>query len=90
MAQIHQTAVVAPGAILAGDVVVGPYSIVGSDVSVGAGTTIGPHVVIGDRTTIGRNNRIFQFVSLGEIPQDRKYDGAATRTVIGDDNVIRE
>ncbi len=69
---------------------IGPYSIIGSDVSIGDGTTIGAHVVIAARTALGRNNRIFQFASIGEIPQDRKYDGQPTTTVIGDDNVIRE
>ena len=90
MPTVHPTAIVAGGTQLADDVVVGPYSIIGADVSIGTGTTIAAHVVIGDRTTIGRNNRIFQFSSVGDIAQDRKYDGAPTRTVIGDDNVMRE
>ena len=68
----------------------GPYSIIGPEVAIGEGTVIGAHVVIAQRTTLGRRNRVFQFASLGEIPQDRKYDGRPTRTVIGDDNVIRE
>ena len=90
MTRIHPTAIVDPGAQLASDVSVGPYALIGADTVVGAGTTIGAHTVIAARTAIGRNNRVFQFASVGEIPQDRKYTGAPTRTVIGDDNVIRE
>ncbi|MGH8800464.1 MAG: acyl-ACP--UDP-N-acetylglucosamine O-acyltransferase [Casimicrobiaceae bacterium] len=89
-ADVHPTAIVADSARLAGDVVIGPYTLVGPDAVIGEGTTIGAHVVIAARTTIGRRNRIFQFASIGEIPQDRKYTGDPTRTVIGDDNVIRE
>lgn len=88
---IHQTAIVHPGARLAPDVEVGPYSIIGEHVEIGAGTVIGPHVVIDGHTTIGKHNRFFQFSSIGEIPQDKKYrDGDATRLVIGDNNTIRE
>jgi UDP-N-acetylglucosamine acyltransferase len=90
MASVHPTAIVAADAGLAPGVEIGPYSVVGAEVSIGEGTVIGAHVVIATRTAIGRNNRIFQFASIGEIPQDRKYDGAPTRTVIGDGNVIRE
>ena len=90
MPQIHPTALVDAGAQIAGDVVVGAYSIVGADVTIGAGTRIGPHVVVTGRTTVGSRNRIFQFASIGEIPQDRKYGGEPTATSIGDDNVIRE
>jgi UDP-N-acetylglucosamine acyltransferase len=88
--RVHPTAIVAASAELAGDVVIGPYVVVGGETTIGAGTTIGAHVVIADRTSIGRDNRIFQFASVGEIPQDRKYTGDPTRTVIGDGNVIRE
>jgi UDP-N-acetylglucosamine acyltransferase len=77
---IHPTAIVHPGASLAADVEVGPYTI----------TRIGAHAVIGGRTRIGRNNRIFHQVSLGEIPQDKKYAGEPTLLEIGDNNVIRE
>lgn len=90
MARIHATALVDPKAELAADVEVGAYSIVGPHVVVGAGTVIGPHAVVTGRTRIGARNRIFQFSSVGEIPQDRKYGGEATATVMGDDNVIRE
>ncbi|MBI1173890.1 MAG: acyl-ACP--UDP-N-acetylglucosamine O-acyltransferase [Sideroxydans sp.] len=86
----HPTAIIHPGAKLADDVEVGAYSIIGEHVEVGAGTVIGPHVVIGGHTRIGVNNHIFQFSSLGEIPQDKKYAGEPTRLEIGDNNIIRE
>lgn len=86
----HPTAIIHPGAKLADDVEVGAYSIIGEHVEIGAGTVIGPHVVINGHTRIGRNNRIFQFCSLGEIPQDKKYAGEPTRLEIGDHNTIRE
>ena len=88
--EIHPTAIVHPGARLGPDVLVGPYSIVGEHVEIGAGTRIGPHVVIHGHTRIGSDNRIFQFSSLGEIPQDKKYSGEPTRLEIGDRNTIRE
>jgi UDP-N-acetylglucosamine acyltransferase len=69
---------------------VGAFSIVGGEVQIGEGTTIASHVVIAGRTRIGRRNRIFQFASVGDIPQDRKYGGEPTATEIGDENVIRE
>lgn len=87
---IDARAVVDPSARLAADVVVGPFSIIGSDVEIDAGTWIGPHVVIQGPTRIGRDNRIYQFSSLGEIPQDKKYGGEPTRLEIGDRNTIRE
>lgn len=86
----HPTAIIHPGARLADDVEVGAYTIIGEHVEIGAGTVIGPHVVIKGHTCIGRNNRIFQFSSLGEIPQDKKYANEPTRLEIGDHNVIRE
>lgn len=87
---IDPRAVVAASAQLADDVQVGPYSIIGPDVTVGAGTWIGPHVVINGPTRIGRGNRIFQFASIGEEPQDKKHKGEVTRLSIGDRNVFRE
>jgi UDP-N-acetylglucosamine acyltransferase len=69
----HSTAIIHPNAKLADDVQVGAYSIIGEHVEIDAGTTIGPHVVINGHTRIGKSNRIFQFSSLGEIPQDKKY-----------------
>jgi UDP-N-acetylglucosamine acyltransferase len=90
MLQIHPTAIIEEGARLAGNVQVGPYAIIGGHVEIGEGTTIGAHAVITGHTRIGKHNRIFQFVSLGEIPQDKKYAGEPTRLVIGDGNTIRE
>ena len=90
MTTIHSSAIVHPQARLAADVEVGPYTIIGEHVEIGAGTRIGPHAVITGHTRIGRDNRIFQFVSLGEIPQDKKYAGEPTRLEIGDGNTIRE
>jgi len=90
MARIHPTALVDATAELGDDVEVGAFSIVGPQVRVGAGTVIGPHVVLTGRTSLGARNRVFQFTSLGEIPQDRKYGGEPTTTTIGDDNVFRE
>ena len=87
---IHPTALIAPGARLAADVEVGAYTIIGAHVEIDAGTRIGPHAVITGHTRIGKGNHIFQFVSLGEIPQDKKYAGEPTRLEIGDHNVIRE
>lgn len=89
-ARIHPTAIVDPKAQLDSDVEIGPYSIIGGDVSIAAGTRVGAHVVINGHTSIGRDNRIFQFSSLGEAPQDKKYKDEPTRLVIGDGNTIRE
>jgi UDP-N-acetylglucosamine acyltransferase len=89
-ARIHPTAIVDPQARLAADVTVGPYSIIGADVEIGAATRIGPHVVIGMHTRIGARNTIYQFCSIGEAPQDKKYNGEPTLLEIGDDNIIRE
>jgi len=90
MSKRHPTAIIHSGAKLADDVEVGPYSIIGEHVEIGAGSVVGPHVVIDGHTTIGKNNRIFQFSSIGEIPQDKKYKDEPTRLVIGDNNTIRE
>lgn len=87
---IHPTAIVDPQAKLGTDVTIGAYSIVGPEVEIGDGTWIGPHVVVTGATRIGRNNKIFQFASIGEMPQDKKYAGESTRLEIGDGNVIRE
>ena len=90
MSRIHATALVDPKAELAADVEVGAYSVVGPHVQAGAGTIVGPHVVLTGHTRLGERNRLFQFTSIGEIPQDRKYGGEPTTTTIGDDNVFRE
>ncbi|HTU64871.1 MAG TPA: acyl-ACP--UDP-N-acetylglucosamine O-acyltransferase [Steroidobacteraceae bacterium] len=90
MSGIDPRAVVSPQAELAADVTVGPYAVIEAGVTIGAGTTIGPHAVIKGPTTIGAANRIFQFASIGDAPQDLKYKGEPTRLVIGDRNVFRE
>jgi len=89
-AAIHPTALVDPGARIADDVAIGAYTIIGGDVTIGAGSRIGPHAVVTGRTSIGARNRVFQFASIGDIPQDRKYGGEPTTTTLGDDNVVRE
>lgn len=90
MSRIHPQAIVDPSARLAEGVEVGPWTWIGPDVEIGAGTVVGPHVVIRGPTSIGQHNRIFQFSSVGEDCQDKKYNGERTRLVIGDHNVIRE
>ena len=87
---IDPRAVVDPAARLAANVEVGPFTIIGADVEIAEGTWIGPHVVIRGPTQIGRDNRIYQFASIGEIPQDKKYRGERTALEIGDRNTIRE
>ena len=87
---IDSRAVIAPQAEIAADVKIGPFTIIGPDVAVGAGTWIGPHVVINGPTRIGADNKIFQFASIGDAPQDKKYRGEPTRLEIGDRNVFRE
>ncbi|MEQ5837435.1 acyl-ACP--UDP-N-acetylglucosamine O-acyltransferase [Marinobacter sp. R17] len=87
---VHPQAIVDPGAKLGKDVTVGPFSYVGPDVEIGDGTEVLSHVVIKGPTVIGRNNRIFQFCSVGEECQDKKYAGEPTRLIIGDNNEIRE
>jgi UDP-N-acetylglucosamine acyltransferase len=87
---IHPTAVVDPGARLDEGVEVGPFAVIGPGVEIGAGTWIGPHAVVRGPTRIGRDNRIFQFASVGEDPQDKKYGGEPTRLEVGDRNRIRE
>lgn len=87
---IHPTAIIADSAKLDKDVQVGPYSIIGENVAISSGTVVGPHVVINGHTTIGRNNRFYQFSSIGEENQDKKYQGEPTQTIIGNNNVFRE
>jgi len=88
--KIHPTALIDKNAELADDVEVGAFSIVGAKARIDAGTRIASHSVITGRTTIGKNNHIFQFTSIGEQPQDKKYAGEDTELVIGDNNTIRE
>ena len=88
--KVHPTALIDVKARLADDVEIGAYSIIGPEVSIGQGTRVGAHVVLTGDTQIGAHNRIFQFSSLGDAPQDMKYTGEATRLIIGNHNTIRE
>jgi UDP-N-acetylglucosamine acyltransferase len=90
MTQVHATAVVDARAELADAVTVGPYAVIGPHARIGEGSSIGAHCVVEGHTTIGRDNRIFQFASIGGAPQDKKYAGEPTRLTIGDGNTIRE
>lgn len=87
---IDPRAIISPQAQLAVDVTVGAFSIIGPEVVLGPGCIVGPHVVINGPTTIGAQNRFFQFASIGDAPQDKKYKGEPTRLAIGDRNVFRE
>ncbi len=87
---IHASAIVDPTANIAEDVEIGPYSVIGAEVEIGAGCIIGPHVVIMGPSRIGRDNRIFQFASIGDEPQDKKYRGERSWLEVGDRNVVRE
>lgn len=87
---IHASAIIDPSAELGDGVSVGPFSIIGPDVTIGDRTSIASHVVIKQSTRIGAENKILQFSSIGEDPQDKKYAGEPTWLEIGDRNVIRE
>jgi len=87
---IHETAIIDASARIAGGVEIGAYSVIGADVEIAAGTVIGPHVVVMGPSQIGKDNRIYQFSSIGEAPQDKKYQGERTSLKLGDRNVIRE
>lgn len=87
---IDPHAIIAPDAELGEGVEVGAYTIIGAGVRIGPGTWIGPHAVINGPTTLGRENKIFQFASVGDAPQDKKYRGEPTRLEVGDRNVFRE
>lgn len=87
---IHPTAIVHEGAILKKGVQIGPFCIVDADVEIGENTVLQSHVVIKNKTKIGQNNLVYPFASLGQIPQDLKYDGEETTLIIGDNNIIRE
>ena len=88
--RIDPHAVVAPTAKLGEGVEIGPFAIIGPDVEIGAGTIVGPHAIVTGWTKLGSHNRIFQFASIGDAPQDKKYAGEPTRVEIGDRNVFRE
>ena len=87
---IDARAIVSAEAELAANVSIGPFSIIGPRVRIGPRTVVGPHVVINGPTTIGADNRFFQFASIGDAPQDKKYQGEPTLLTIGDRNVFRE
>ena len=87
---IDPRAVIAPDAVLGEGVQIGAYTIIGAGVRIGAGSWIGPHAVINGPTTLGCENKVFQFASIGDAPQDKKYRGEPTRLEIGDRNVFRE
>ena len=86
---IHSTAIIADSARLADDVHVGPYSIIGDGVEIDSGCRIDSHAVVNGPTRIGKNNHIYQYCSVGDDPQDKKYAGEPTRLEIGDGNTIR-
>ena len=88
--KIHETAVVHPKAKIGKDVEIGPYSVIGENVTIGDGTVIHPHVVIDGHTTIGKNCELFQGASIGAAPQDLKYRGEETETILGDRVVVHE
>jgi len=87
---IHPTAIVGDGARLGEGVEIGPYAVIGDEVELESGCRVGAHAVITGRTRIGANTRIFQFASVGEEPQDKKYAGEDSALEIGRDNTIRE
>lgn len=87
---IHRTAIIEEGAVIGENVKVGAYSVIGKNVTIGDNNEIGAHVVIEGRTTIGNGNKIFPYASIGQAPQDLKYNGEDTELIIGDNNLIRE
>jgi len=90
MSLIHPTALIAPDAVIDASVAIGAYCVVGAGVEIGARTRIGPHVVVHGPTRLGRDNQVFQFASIGDAPQDKKYAGEPTRLEVGDRNIFRE
>ena len=87
---IDPRAIVSPDAEIAEGVEIGPFSVIGPGVRIGARSWIGPHAVVNGPTTLGRDNKVFQFASIGDAPQDRKYAGEPTQLIVGDRNVFRE
>ena len=90
MSNIHPTAIVHPDAQLDEQVTIGPYARIGPHVKIAGGTSVGAHCVIEGHTTIGGDNRIFQFCSVGAIPQDKKFNDEPCELVIGNRNTVRE
>ena len=87
---IHKTAIIDPNSKVSSNVHIGPFTVIGPNVEIGEGTIIQSHVNITGHTAIGKNNKIFPFASIGNIPQDLKYNGEETKLIIGDGNTIRE
>ena len=87
---IHPTAIISDTSKIADNVEIGPYSVIGDHVEIGSGTRIDSHVVINGPTTIGNDNHVYQFASIGDDPQDKKYADEPTKLSIGDRNTIRE
>jgi len=87
---IHPTAVISDKAVIADDVTVGPYAVIGDEVEIGSGTRIDSHVVVNGPTKVGKDNHIYQFASIGDDPQDKKYAGESTRLIMGNRNTVRE
>ena len=87
---IHQTTLISDSAVIADDVHIGPFTVVGDNVEIGSGTRVDSHVVINGPCIIGKDNHIYQFSSIGDDPQDKKYADEPTRLEIGDRNTIRE
>jgi UDP-N-acetylglucosamine acyltransferase len=90
LTEVHDTAVVHPGAEIGENVSIGPYAVIGEHVKIGDNCRLGSHVLIDGYTTMGVNNRVFHGASIGTEPQDLKYDGSVSHVEIGDDNVFRE
>ncbi len=90
MTQIHPTAIISDGAVIGEDCTIGAYSVIGPKVVIGRGSRVGPHVVIEGHTTLGDENTIFQFASVGAVPQDLKFAGEDSQLIIGNRNIIRE
>lgn len=87
---IHESAIISPSAKIGKDVTIGPWTFIGDDVEIGDGTVIHSHVVVKGPTVIGKNNEIYQFATVGEDCQDKKYAGEKTRLEMGDNNIVRE
>ena len=87
---IHKTAIIDPKANISNNVKIGPYSLIGANVEIGEGTEVQSHVSIIGKTQIGKNNKIYPFASIGNDPQDLKFNGESTKLLIGDNNKIRE
>ena len=87
---IHKTAIVDPKAKISSNITIGAYSVIGPDVEIDENTIIHSHVSISGHTKIGKENKIYPFASIGNDPQDLKYNGEETKLIIGDKNTIRE